>query len=53
MNGGEEVDFPSVIASGDAAKVFQFVEEPLDPIAQPVVVGVVRDQNFTVCAWIG
>jgi hypothetical protein len=47
MEAGEEVDGAAVVAYGDVAKMLEFVEEALDPIAQRVGDGVMRNEEFT------
>lgn len=47
-DGGEEVPSELVVACGDAAKVFELVEEALDQIALPIELGVDRALPFAV-----
>ena len=47
MEAGEEVDSAAVVACGDVAKMLELVEEALDPIAQRVGDGVMRNDEFT------
>src|SRR5262249_36660767 len=46
VQGGEEIDGASVVACGDVAKVFEPVEETLDPVAQSVGEAVMRDDEL-------
>jgi hypothetical protein len=41
------VDSRAVVACSDVAKMLEFVEEALDPIAQRVGDGVMRNEEFT------
>jgi hypothetical protein len=43
---GEEVAGGLVVAGGDAAEVLDTAEGPLDDVAQPVALGVVRDRKL-------
>src|SRR6266568_6298093 len=47
MEAGEEVDGAAVVACGDVAKMLEFVEEALDPIAQRVGDGIMRNDEIT------
>jgi hypothetical protein len=47
MEAGEEVDGAAVVACGDVAKMLELVEEALDPIAQRVGDGIMRNEEFT------
>ena len=46
IEAGEEVDGAAVVACGDVAKMLEFIEEALDPIAQPVGDGVMWNDDF-------
>jgi hypothetical protein len=54
MEAGEEVDGAAVVACGDVAKMLEFVEEALDPIAQrartPLLPGCGKDGRAGGCS---
>ena len=59
MNGGQEVSSSSVVAGGNAPKMLEFIEEPLNSVPEFVGLGIVWNLDFSVslgwndCLYIG
>jgi hypothetical protein len=48
VNGREEVDFPSIVAGGDASEMLELIEEPFNPVSELIGLRIVRDMDFAV-----